>query len=190
MHVVPLVCHSATPCDYIREVDVRVDWLSAQRIVFYYRIEGDIDQLQLPAPHRSAHADGLWKNTCFEAFLRTPGARAYVELNFSPSSEWAVYRFDDYRFGMKPIEAAPAPRIICRRREDRLEADVDVQLAALNLPTAAEAVSQELQFALCAVLRDQQGRVSYWALAHPPGKPDFHHPAGFVLELSPDAGVA
>lgn len=189
MHVVPLVCHSATPCDYIREVDVRVDWLSADRIIFYYRIDGDLDQLQLPAPQRSAHADGLWKHTCFEAFLKPRGASSYLELNFSPSSEWAAYRFDDYRLGMTAIEAAPGPRIICRRREERLEADVDVQLGALNLPTAA-AARPALQFALCAVLRDQQGRVSYWALAHPPGKPDFHHPDGFVLELSPDAGVA
>jgi hypothetical protein len=27
------------------------------------------------------------------------------------------------------------------------------------------------------------GALSYWALRHPPGKPDFHHPAGFALEL-------
>ena len=40
-----------------------------------------------------------------------------------------------------------------------------------------------LRLALAAVLEDQQGALSYWALAHPPGKPDFHHPVGFTLEL-------
>ena len=26
------------------------------------------------------------------------------------------------------------------------------------------------------VLKDMQGQLSYWALLHAPGKPDFHHP--------------
>jgi len=30
---------------------------------------------------------------------------------------------------------------------------------------------------------ETNGRLSYWALAHPPGKPDFHHPDCFALEL-------
>jgi hypothetical protein len=189
MHVVPLVCHSTTPCDYIQEVDVRVDWLSADKLVFYYRIEGDIDQLQLPAQQRPAHADGLWKHTCFEAFLRVPGERCYLELNFSPSSAWAIYRFDDYRQGMAAVETASGPKIICRRREDRLEADVDLHLSTLNLP-AMQTAPLQLQMALSAVLQDRQGRVCYWALAHPPGKPDFHHPESYCLKLSPDVGVA
>jgi hypothetical protein len=25
--------------------------------------------------------------------------------------------------------------------------------------------------------------MSYWSLEHPPGKPDFHHPDGFTMEL-------
>lgn len=185
MQVIPLIRHASTPCSYVREVDVRVDLLSADRIAFYYRIEGDIDQLQLPSPRRSAHADGLWKHTCFEAFIRRPGTPAYIELNFSPSSEWAIYRFDDYRAGMRAIEAAPAPRILCRRREDRLEADVDVPLPALDLSTR-----DELHIAVSAVLEDQHGQISYWALAHAPQQPDFHHPDGFVFKLPPDAGVA
>ena len=32
-------------------------------------------------------------------------------------------------------------------------------------------------------IEDEAGALSYWALRHPPGKPDFHHPAGFALEL-------
>jgi hypothetical protein len=36
---------------------------------------------------------------------------------------------------------------------------------------------------LSAVIEDTRGSLSYWALAHPPGKPDFHHADGFALEL-------
>ena len=32
--------------------------------------------------------------TCFEAVPRGPEATAYLELNFSPSTQWAAYRFD------------------------------------------------------------------------------------------------
>jgi hypothetical protein len=40
-----------------------------------------------------------------------------------------------------------------------------------------------VQLALAAVIEDGNGRLSYWALGHPQGKPDFHHPDGFTLEL-------
>jgi hypothetical protein len=36
---------------------------------------------------------------------------------------------------------------------------------------------------LSAVIEEMNGRLSYWALAHPPGKPDFHHADCFALEL-------
>jgi hypothetical protein len=118
----------------------------------------------------------LWQHTCFEAFIQPEGVRNYVELNFAPSSEWAVYRFDDYRRGMTAVEPPHAPKIICRRREDRLEADVDVHCAGLVPQT-------DLQLALAVVLEDQHGVISYWALQHSPGNPDFHNDAGFVLKL-------
>ncbi|MGH8178096.1 MAG: DOMON-like domain-containing protein [Steroidobacter sp.] len=176
--------HTSTPCPWISAITARVDWLSDDLLVFYYQIEGDIDRLQLPAQQRSAHTDGLWRRTCFEAFVRPRGVRNYFEFNFSPSSEWAVYRFEDYRRSMQSIECAHPPKIICRRREGELDADVDVHLGALDIPPHGE-----LQMALAAVLEDQQGAISYWALAHPEGKPDFHHEAGFTLTLPRTAGV-
>ena len=39
------------------------------------------------------------------------------------------------------------------------------------------------QLGLSAVIEEADGRLSYWALAHPPGKPDFHHSDCFALEL-------
>jgi hypothetical protein len=37
---------------------------------------------------------------------------------------------------------------------------------------------------LSAIIEEASGRRSYWALAHPPGKPDFHHPDSFALRVS------
>lgn len=180
MEALPLICHPSTPCNYVSAVTARVDRLSEDLLILYYEIVGDIDQLALPPQRRSAHTDGLWQHTCFEAFVRAAGARNYVELNFSPSSEWAVYRFDDYRRGMTAVEPPHPPKIICRRREARLEADIDVHCSGFVPQT-------DLQLALAVVLEDQRGAISYWALNHAQGNPDFHNDAGFVLTL-PRAG--
>ena len=39
------------------------------------------------------------------------------------------------------------------------------------------------QVALTAVIENRDGSRSYWSLRHAAGGPDFHHSAGFVLEL-------
>jgi hypothetical protein len=36
------------------------------------------------------------------------------------------------------------------------------------------------------VIEAADGGKSYWALAHPPGRPDFHHAAGFAAHLPSD----
>jgi len=41
------------------------------------------------------------------------------------------------------------------------------------------------RLALSAVIEETNGNKSYWALAHPSGKPDFHHKDGFAYELTP-----
>ena len=40
-----------------------------------------------------------------------------------------------------------------------------------------------LLLGLAAVIESGNGDLSYWALKHPPGKPDFHHAHGFVYEV-------
>jgi hypothetical protein len=37
---------------------------------------------------------------------------------------------------------------------------------------------------LTAVIEDQAGGLSYWALAHASEKPDFHRPESFVAAIS------
>jgi predicted GIY-YIG superfamily endonuclease len=138
-----------------------------------YSVLGDIEALALPDERPPARLDELWRHTCFEAFIRS-GEAGYCEFNFSPSGEWAAYRFDSYRAGMRPLEMA-APAI--RTRTARRELCLDVQLSE---PVGASHLN------LTAVIEEKSGTKSFWALAHPPeGPPDFHHPACFVLELPP-----
>jgi hypothetical protein len=43
--------------------------------------------------------------------------------------------------------------------------------------------ASHLQVGLSAVVEEESGTLSYWALKHGPGKADFHCPDGFLLEL-------
>jgi hypothetical protein len=148
-------------------------------LVLRYRVLGETGDLRLPAPRPPKRTDGLWRSTCFEAFVRAEGEDAYIEINLAPSTEWAVYRFSDYRTGMTAAKEVSAPRIATRRDAYgyHLEAEVDLGWAP-HLPPDAP-----WSLALTAVLEDNSGGLSYWALTHPQGQPDFHAAAGLALRL-------
>lgn len=186
MHATPLLCHPSTPQDAVAMITVEVDSPTAELLVLYYRVTGDIDRLQLPAQAASKWQDLLWKHTCFEAFIALPESEVYFEFNFSPSSQWAVYRFDGYRRGVISQHPAPPPRVICRRRGNELDADVDIHLGAFPELDRDALKGREARLAVSAVIESEQGQISYWALTHPPGKPDFHHRDGFALALAGD----
>ena len=128
-----------------------------------YVVEGDLARL--------ARAGGrpLWQHTCLELFIGRRGARAYREFNFSPSGEWAAYAFEGYRRAAS--RAVLKPRL--RMRPSRRKLQVEVRVP----------VPGRLRIGLSAVIEEADGTLSYWALRHPRGKPDFHHRSAFALEL-------
>jgi hypothetical protein len=148
-------------------------------VSFRYLLNANLSALRIPAPRSSRQADELWKHTCFEAFITHPSlGSAYIELNFSPSTEWAAYSFESYRKGMAPIALRSAPRIDVVTVGSQLV--VEARVGTQELPGTS---NTNLKIALSAVIEDESGRVSYWALKHAPDKPDFHHAAGFILEV-------
>jgi hypothetical protein len=136
-------------------------------------VTGRIGALRLPPAAASVRADELWRHTCFEAFVRPVGGEGYYELNFAPSTGWAAYRFSGYRTGMTNAEESVAPIIGVVASAERFELQ-----ASLELPNLGA-----WRLGLSAVIEDMSGEKSYWALAHPSGKPDFHHLDAFALEL-------
>jgi len=151
---------------------------------FRYVLDGDLGAMRIPASHSPRQADELWKHTCFEAFIAGPsqGEEPYRELNFSPSTEWAAYSFDSYRKGMAAVALPSAPVIEVTRSGTQLVLEARVNAQGL-LPEAWRAPGTKLRIALSAVLEDESGHIAYWALKHAPDKPDFHHAAGFILEV-------
>jgi hypothetical protein len=152
-----------------------------------YFLDGAIDRIALPPRGAARRAERLWQHTCFEAFVARRDARAYCELNFSPSEEWAAFGFSAYREGMSPISLQRDPSIAVSVSEDRLALDAIVgPEILLALPGASSP-----RLALSAVVEETDGRLSYWALTHPAERPDFHHRDGFVLPLEhPDVDGA
>ena len=160
----------------VQRLEVIVERPTPQRLVLRYALAGDLDQLRVPAPGVPARADELWRSTCFEAFLRQDDEPGYLEFNFAPSHEWAAYGFAGYREGMRVADQIPAPRLASARTAQGYELTASLDLsAAANTPW---------RLAVSAVIEEAGGGKSYWALAHPPGRPDFHHPESFVLDLA------
>jgi hypothetical protein len=139
-----------------------------------------MSDVRMPPVMTPERADELWRHTCFEAFVRASSGPEYYEFNFAPSTQWAAYRFSSYRNGMRAAEIG-APAIEVRSSPDCTTLQVSLELGRLpDLPSEAT-----WRLGLSALIEDQSGGKSYWALAHPPGKPDFHHADCFALEFSP-----
>jgi hypothetical protein len=180
---VEIVCHPATPTTVVRRIDVGVSAVRDGSLRLRYFLDGEIDRIALPPRRAARRADRLWQHTCFEAFVARRDARAYCELNFSPSEEWAAFGFSAYREGMSPISMQRDPSIAVSVSEDRLALEAVVGPEVLLALTG----NGPLRLALSAVVEETDGRLSYWALAHPDERPDFHHRDGFVLPLeAPD----
>jgi hypothetical protein len=173
-----LIPHPETRSQTVHEINVELRWLQDGTLALVYVLKGNCARLRIPPPRPSARIDGLWRHACFEMFVSVPGDSAYQEFNFSPSSEWARYHFRGYRDRLPLEEEEPAPQILTRREEKDLELEARVHLSHLFM-------LQSLRLALSAVIEDDAGMLSYWALKHPPGKPDFHHPEAFALEIAP-----
>jgi hypothetical protein len=174
-----LVAHPDTPGEFVWRIAAEVRLDAAANLVCDYTLYGDMAHVRLPGARAGRRADGLWEHTCFEAFVAPEGLPGYYEFNFSPSLDWAAYRFEDYRYAMAPAGLARAPGLHMRRTADRLELTATVHLD--GLPDLAQA--RALRLGIAAIVEDDAGTLSYWALKHAPGNPDFHHPDAFALEL-------
>jgi hypothetical protein len=153
----------------------------AGSLVLSYIVTGKISDLRIPSATAAARTDELWRHTCFEALVRTSPDESYYEFNFSPSSKWAAYHFSGYRSGMRVATEIGPPVIQTQANAASYTLQVLLKLGLLpSLPGAAP-----WRLGLSAVIEETSGRKSYWALAHPPGKPDFHRLDCFTYEFSP-----
>ena len=172
--LIPFPGTTGSPVDYI-DVEIR---RNGDRLELTYCLGGDTAKILWPAHahpvtiealYSAGRKDELWRHTCFEAFISTDDG--YREFNFATTGQWASYSFSGYRQDM-----APAPE---EARLTTLEGRGTYQDLGfvVDLPASAD------RLALSAVIEDVDGGLSYWALAHPSSKPDFHNARSFTLAL-------
>lgn len=170
-----LLPHPDTPPLAVRSIEARLASVDRNWLRLRWRIDG-AERVVFAPFQGKGRADGLWRTTCFEFFLRRPGEAGYLELNLSPSERWAAYDFTGYRSGM--VEHPMSREPTCTPRVGQSMAIFDAAVPVADLPPVP------WRYGLSAVIEEEEGRLSYWAIAHPGGKPDFHSPVCFAGELA------
>ena len=118
----------------------------------------------------------LWEHTCFEFFLGIKDSSQYWEFNLSPSGNWNVFRFPDYRqdiaeemaFNQLPF------RVL---QDDSLQLRAEIDLDKIIAP------EQNIDVGITTVVEDEDANLSYWALSHPGKEADFHLRDSFLIEI-------
>lgn len=171
-----LACHPDGSCPAIMALGAQISQGDDMSWEVEFALVGKPDEIVIPMAAPRVHTDELWRTTCFELFLSRAGD-SYAELNLSPSGAFAAYHFDHYRTGMTPIPL-PAPEIALEVGSERLT-------LTARFPEDCLPWDYSGLIGISAVIEEKSGCKSYWALAHPPGKPDFHHRDCFALALPP-----
>lgn len=176
-----LLYHPDTADDAIKRLHIESRAMyQKDSLALHFDVYGSINNLLIPAVKLPYETDNLWQHTCFEAFIAVHEEPEYYEFNFSPSGEWAAYAFDDYRV-RKAWRASVPPAITCVHNAERLS--LLAVISNQDLPKNPFAKCYRL--GLSAVVETKSQSLSYWALFHPAGKPDFHRRNGFTLSLNP-----
>ena len=173
-----LYVHPTQLTDIVQTLQVSVEKLSNGDLQLCYELTGEVSRLLLPRPQPAIASDGLWQHCCFEVFIAQRDSPAYYEFNFSPSTQWAVYQFSDYRVRSE-WTTNRVPQIQFSYSPERLR--LTALIATVDLPLFTDALPWQL--GISAVLETIEDQHYYFALHHPAAQPDFHHRAGFALTL-------
>lgn len=144
-----------------------------------FEVLGSLDLISWPAAsegHAPLRKTGLWENTCFEAFIKPRNGDEYWEINFSPTGDWNVFHFSDYRQEMREEAKIQTPVLRTEKLDSLFRCSTTLRLKDQIWP-------DHLDVGLTAVLRLSNGSESFWALKHAGSKPDFHLKEGFGLTV-------
>jgi hypothetical protein len=136
-----------------------------------YKVCGELAAIDLGEGHPNhARVMKLWEKSCFELFIKTK-EDSYIEFNFSPEFEWNCFYFS--KKGDALVEYA---------RMDSVKFDILLSLDVFHLIVEIDKkkfpdgfFQGPLQAGITSVIKEKNGKISYWALSHEDIKPNFHH---------------
>ena len=73
--------HPDSGCSAVTRLDAGAIRTATGGLALTWTLEGDLSALALPAPAGAARRDGLWRHSCFEAFIGMAGEAGSLELN-------------------------------------------------------------------------------------------------------------
>jgi hypothetical protein len=148
------------------------------KINIRYEISGLLNDLIIPPfSNGPSRRDRLWEETCLELFIREKDADTYREINLSPSGNWNIYRFNNYRLGMQEENAFTDLPFDVHISKGTLTLQLEIILDKI-IP-----VHHAITVGISAVMKLKGSDISFWALAHKGSKPDFHNVDNFIIEL-------
>lgn len=140
-----------------------------------YVLKGNMSQLKGLVSQKSLgrRKNDLWKNTCFELFLKESSETNYEEYNFSSAGDWNSYSLKGYREDLQEINSTLIEHFSTVLLADSFHFVVRFKSILAN--------STSLEFNPCVILEKQNGEKSYWSLNHcNPQKADFHLTEAFI----------
>lgn len=145
--------------------------LNSQEDAFFvsYKLTGALTSLELGAEPVHERKIKLWEKTCFELFIKNQSGQ-YMEFNFSPVFEWNAFFFNQKGDALKEWEKIKQVKI------DILHSlEVFQLIAEIKKADFPEGFFNHCEAGLTTVLKEKDGRLSYWALSHEDKRPNFHH---------------
>lgn len=142
-----------------------------------YKLEG-VSQIVTPKKvNFPTRQNNLWEHTCFEFFIGLKDSTKYWEFNLSPTGDWNVFRFSNYRQCRSEEVAFESLPLNVLQQADSLQLQSEVDLNQIISP------EQSLAVGVTTVIRDRKQQLSYWALIHRAKEADFHHRDSFMINL-------
>jgi hypothetical protein len=147
-----------------------------ERLIVDWQLKGDLKAIAIPPSSRFPQRENsLWEETCFEFFLGIQNSSQYWEFNLSPSGNWNVYKFKDYRQEMSEEKAFNNLPFQVNQTRDYLSINIELSLnKIINL-------ASDLEIGIATVIKTKDDLVSYWALTHPGQQADFHRRDSFII---------
>lgn len=147
-------------------------------LTIHYRLKGNLEKIEIPAVEKlPIRKNELWETTCFEFFVGIKNTPIYWEFNLSPSGDWNIYWFEDYRKSMLLEDKVESLPFNILRDSNALYLGLEFNLDCLVSKI------QNLNVSIATVIKSKEGDISYWALKHCGKEADFHLRDSFVLDM-------
>lgn len=143
-----------------------------------YLLAGNLDNIIIPqSVSTPTRQYDLWEHTCLEFFLGLKDSTSYWEFNLSPTGDWNVFKFPDYRQDIAEEIAFTSLPFTVLQQANYLELNLKLNLNKIIFS------EQNLLFGITSVIESQDQQLSYWALKHPASTADFHHRDSWIINL-------